>query len=318
MRVAICITTYKRKDLLRELLQGIAQLNFRKEPVPQIEIIVVDNDPAKTAEEICRAAKPPWPIKYISEPCRGISQARNRAVQEAGTTDFIAFLDDDEVPTPVWLEELISVQDRFHADVVAGPVVPRFEPCAAEWIKTSGLFERPSFPTGQPLDMCSTANVLIRREVFFTVPSFDPHFGLSGGEDTHFFLRVRKAGHSVVWSQEAVVLESVPAERARFSWIVRRGYQGGNSWSMCELSLEGGLRVRVLRFLKASAYIVKGVAGAFPRLFLGKAALARSLRTVSVGVGMLTGLTGFKFLAYQIAGTRTIARPTEISEPTKG
>src|SRR5208282_5349810 len=147
---------------------------------------------------------------------------------------------------------------------------------APEWIKKSGLFNRPSFPTGFSLDKCGAGNVLVKREVFPSVPAFDDRFNLSGGEDTHFFLRVRKAGHSIVWSQEAVVHESIPNERANFAWILRRSYQCGNSWPLCESSLDGRLRVRVVRFFKAWAYVAKGAAGALVSLFIGKAALAHS------------------------------------------
>jgi succinoglycan biosynthesis protein ExoM len=317
MRIAICIGTYKRRDLLRELLAGISQLTFRKEPVPQIEIVVVDNDPFKTGEEACAAVELRWPLKYIAEERRGIAHVRNRAVLEAGAVDFIAFIDDDEVPTPQWLDELLSAQHRFDADVVSGPVVPKFAPDTPEWVKASDLFNRQSFSTGHSLDKCFAGNVLIRREVFLLVPTFDDRFNLSGGEDTHFFLRVRKAGHSIVWSQEATVHESIPSERANFAWILRRSYQCGNSWPLCESSLDDRLRVRVVRFLKAWAYVARGATGVFVSLFIGKAALARSLRTVCVGLGMLTGLAGRKFLAYQFAGPGPVARPAEFAEHTK-
>jgi succinoglycan biosynthesis protein ExoM len=316
MRIAICIGTYKRRELLRELLAGISQLKFRKEPVPQIEIVVVDNDPFKTGEEVCTATELQWPLKYFAEEHRGITHVRNRAVQEAGAVDFIAFIDDDEVPTPQWLDELISAQHRFRADVVSGPVVPKFASGVPEWVKKSDLFDRPSFSTGHSLDKCFAGNVLIRREVFFLVPRFDDRFNLSGGEDTHFFLRVRKAGHSIVWSQEAIVHESTPSERANLAWILRRSYQCGNSWPLCETSLDGRLRVRVTRFFKAWGYVAGGAAGTLISLFIGKAALAHSLRTVCVGLGMLTGLAGRKFLAYQFAGARSVARPSELTENT--
>lgn len=317
MRLAICIATYKRMELLRELLGGIAQLTFRQGLAPQIEIVVVDNDPMRTAERICKASERRWPIKYFVEECRGIAQVRNRAVQEAGAVDFLVFIDDDEVPTPEWLDELLSAQHRFQADVVAGPVVPKFSPHVAQWVKASGLFDRPSFSTGHSLDKCSAGNVLVRRKVFLTVPTFDDRFNLSGGEDTQFFLRVRKAGHSIIWSQEAVVQESIPLERGNFAWILRRGYQYGNSWSLCELSLDDRWRVRVVRFLKASAHIARGTAGAFRGLFLGKAALTRSLRTAFVGLGMLTGLAGRRFLAYQFAGASSAGSPAHGTEFTK-
>ena len=317
MRIAICIGTYKRPELLRELLVGISQLTFCREPTPQIEIIVVDNDPLRSAQPVCASVELSWPLKYFVEERRGITQVRNRAVAEAGAAGSIAFLDDDEVPAPRWLEELLSAQHRYHADVVAGPVLPRFAPGVPEWAKSSRLFHRPSFSTGQSLNICSTNNALVRTEVFFRVPTFDDRFNLSGGEDTHFFLRVRRAGYAIVWSQEAIVFESIARERASFLWLLRRGYQYGNTWSCCELSLDNRLRVRAARLLKGLAHVVKGVALTAVSVFEGKAALARSLQVVCLGLGMLTGLAGHKFLAYQSPSVGLPAKPTEFTEHVK-
>ncbi len=317
MRIAICIGTYKRPELLRELLLGISQLTFCREPTPQIEIIIVDNDPLRTAEPVCASVELSWPLKYFVEERRGITHVRNRAVAEAGAADSIAFLDDDEVPAPRWLEELLSTQHRYRADVVAGPVLPRFAPGVPGWATSSRLFHRPSFSTGQSLNICSTNNALVRREVFLRVPTFDDRFNLSGGEDTHFFLRVRRAGHSIIWSQEAIVFESIARERASFLWLLRRGYQCGNTWSFCELSLDNRLRVRVARLLKASAHVVRGVALTVVSVFEGQAALARSLQIVCLGFGMLTGLAGQKFLAYQSPSVGVPAKPTEFTEHAK-
>src|SRR5271169_3087612 len=98
IRVAICIATLKRQELLRVLLNGIGQLKFRKLPTPQVQIVVVDNDELASAKKVCGSVAVPWPVKYVVEPRRGITHVRNRAIAEAGSVDFIAFIDDDEVP----------------------------------------------------------------------------------------------------------------------------------------------------------------------------------------------------------------------------
>jgi succinoglycan biosynthesis protein ExoM len=317
MRVAICIATYKRTALLRDLLVGISQLAFRKVSAPEIEIVVVDNDRARTAEPVCAGIVLPWTVKYVVEQNRGIVHARNRAVCEAGLVDFLAFIDDDEVPSPHWLDELLSAQQRFRADVVGGPLVPKFGPNTPEWIKASNLFGPQMLSTGDRFELCSTGNVLVRSEVFASAGGFDQRFNLSGGEDTHFLLRVRRAGYSMIWSQEAVVCETVSQERANLAWILRRGYQGGNSWSWCELALDYRLRVRAARLLKAMAYVIVGAAAVWPSLLRGRAALAQALRKLCVGLGMLTGLAGRKFLAYQNAGSPSVSRVSKMAELTK-
>jgi succinoglycan biosynthesis protein ExoM len=300
LRVAICVATFKRQELLRQLLVGISQLTFRKVRTPEIEIIVVDNDDLKSAERVCRTASLPWPIRYAVEPTRGITQARNRAIAESGSADFVAFIDDDEVPSVEWLDELLWAQATFDADVVSGPALPRFDLDVAEWVRRGRFFDRPTPATGSPRRTCATNNVLIEVHVFRSVPRFDDAFALSGAEDTHFFLRVWQAGHKIVWSQEAVVFEAVSAERGTVRWLVRREYQTGNGWVFCEAFVDNRLRTWVIRFSKACGHIVVGSTNAVWRsVQLDWASVVRSLQRMSLGAGMLTALTGHRFLAYR-------------------
>ncbi len=309
IRVAICICTFRRRELLRELLSGIAQLTFRRVQMPQIQIVVVDNDEFASAEEVCGTVSVPWPIKYVVEPRRGITHARNRAITEAGLVDFIAFIDDDEIPSAHWLDELLWTQAEFAADVVSGPVLPRYAPEVADWVKRGGFFDARASATGTPRKACASNNVLIGTHVFRQVPRFDDAFALSGAEDTNFFLRVRQAGHEIVWAQEAAVFEAVSAKRATVAWILRREYQTGNGWVFCEAGVDGRLRRWVARFSKAWGHVVLGSVNAlWSSLLLDKAAVVQSLRQVSLGAGMLTALVGHRFLAYRNAGTEQLGR----------
>ena len=54
MRVSICVCTFKRAEMLKILLKGIDSLIFRKCPVPDITVVVVDNDPEKSAQSYAR------------------------------------------------------------------------------------------------------------------------------------------------------------------------------------------------------------------------------------------------------------------------
>src|SRR5882672_1811375 len=225
MRLAICIGTFRRPRLLGELLESLSQLTFRKVQRPQIEIIVVDNDPSESAREICQRPNKQLSIKYLVESRRGISHVRNTAFQEGLSADYIAFIDDDETASEHWLDELLWTCAEFRADVVAGPVRPIFEKNIAKWVKDSRCFHRTEYPTGTWIDKCATANVLISTAVFARIPGFDDNFQLTGAEDTHFFLRVHRAGFRIVWSQEAVVDESISADRGNLKWILHRGYQ---------------------------------------------------------------------------------------------
>jgi len=305
MRVAICISTFRRQKLLRELLNGIGNLSFRKVSAPEIEIVVVDTpDKSGSAKEVCESVILPWPIKYVVEPRRGLTYARNRAIAEAGAVDFVAFIDDDEVPSPQWLDELLWAQAEFNADVVSGPVSPRYAPEVSGWIRAGEFFASPAKPTGTRCQSCATHNGLVGAQVFQLVPGwFDHAFTLSGAEDTDFFLRATRAGCTIVWSQEAVVFEYTSAKRGTVGWILLREYQTGNGWVFCEAVIDGRTSKRIVRFSKACGHIAIGTASAiWSSVLLDRVAIVRGLQRLSKGIGMLSGLAGQKFLAYQNPG----------------
>src|ERR1700733_12042583 len=204
LRVALCIATFRRREQLAKLLVGVSHLTFLKAPEPEITVVVIDNDAASSAEEICNAAALPWPLKYIVESRRGIAQARNRAIVEAGDVDFVAFIDDDEYPCYAWLDELLVTQSQFAADVVCGPVIPDFHTDVPRWVREGLFFNRAIRDSGESLDQCYAGNVMVRGALFGKLNVFDERFALTGGEDTHFFLRVRQSGSTMVSSSRAV------------------------------------------------------------------------------------------------------------------
>ena len=73
-----------------------------------------------------------------------------------------------------------------------------------------------------------TGNVLVRRSLFTEAAGcFDPKYGLSGGGDAIFFKRLIEKGKVFIWCDEAHVYETVPRERQRLSYYVKRAFTRG-------------------------------------------------------------------------------------------
>jgi GT2 family glycosyltransferase len=301
--VAICIATYRRAEGLTRLLHGLGRLEFQSAPAPRVQVLVVDNDPAGSAADVCERMRAglSWPLRYVAEPRRGVSYARNRAIAALEpSVRFLAFLDDDEVPEPRWLDELLRVQAAYEADVVAGPVVPRFGSDAPAWVRNGRFFDLRRYPTGHLLDCADTGNVLVRTDVFRdTGLRFDETLALSGGEDTMLFLQVARRGYRLVWADAAVAHEWIPETRTRAGWILRRSFRQGNTWSLCERVLEPGLRVLGVRIAKGLGRIGLGILLLPLSPFGGRAAVVRVLRQMSYGTGNLVGLAGVRYEEYR-------------------
>ena len=304
--VAVCALTYHRPEGLQALLEGLR--NLRVPAGYRTELVIVDNDPDGSGGLVVRRAGPmPMPVTYEIERRPGISAGRNHAVRlaRAADADLVAFLDDDEVPDPGWLEELLAVQRSSGAGVVTGPVLPRFTAPPPAWVRRGRFFERPRYPSGTPIHYARTSNVLIAADVFPTDDEpFAESFGLSGGEDTHFFLRARLAGHRIVWADEARVVESVPDQRMTTSWLVRREYRRGNTLSLCLRDLRGSPLRYARRVAQGAFRIVQGLALLAGALLGGRAAAVRGLQRIAFGLGLVTGLAGLRYDEYRTAASR--------------
>ncbi|HEX2190387.1 MAG TPA: glycosyltransferase [Longimicrobiaceae bacterium] len=305
VRVAVCVATLQRPLLLGALLESLGTLEFRKRAPVDLFIVVVDNDGNETAREVVEAARDrlPFPVVYTVEPTRGIPHARNRGVGVAlrEGAEFVAFIDDDEVASPGWLDELLDVQHASGADVVSGPSLPRFAPEVEQWVIDGGFFTYPRYATGESIPIAATNNVLVSARLFRDRPEpFDPAFGLSGMDDSHFFMRVKKEGAKLVWADEALVEEFIPASRARARWIIRRAFRIGNGYVFCVRTLHPPHRWVVPRVAGALARIGYGALLLPVAAVQGRAPLVGAMRTISNGVGSLVALAGKRYQEYTV------------------
>jgi len=305
VRLVVCIATCLRPDGLVRLLHALANAVF-EEPAPHVEIVVIDNDAAGSARELCDAAREwlPFELHYSIEKRRGIPQARNAALAIAmPIADFVAFTDDDVEPTSGWLAELLRVQSHYDADVVTGPNPPRFLERPPSWVIEGGFLDSVRRKTGTPLQNAATHNVLIRRRVLDQMDQlFDERFGQHGGEDSEFFRRLACMGHRIVWADEAIVRECIPASRTTLRWLLSRAYRVANGLGGRELrELRGMTRMDVS--IEAARCVARGGLGLIRSWNLGTASRVKALRLLASGVGWLTGMLGYRYSEYgQIHG----------------
>jgi succinoglycan biosynthesis protein ExoM len=226
--ICICICTFKRAAQLGRLLQRLDDLIT--EDRFEYSVVVVDNDADGSAEATMLewAQRSRVVVSYYLEPEQNISLARNRAVR-AAKGDYLAFIDDDELPASDWLINLYKAILRFGSEGVLGPVLPHFEVEPPKWVRESGIFERPRHTTGHVLDSrhTRTGNVLFKESIFDEDPTwFRREFG-SGGEDRDFFRRQIAKGHKFIWCDEAPVYEFVPRERWELGFLIKRALLRG-------------------------------------------------------------------------------------------
>ena len=302
-RVVVCVLTYRRPEGLARLLEALDRQVFLKSPPPDLRVLVVDNDASRSAEAVIAEgrARLRVPVEYLVEPRQGIPFARNTAVRHVeAAADFLAFIDDDEVPAPTWMDELLYARACYQADVVSGPVVPCFDDPPPSWVIRGGFFERERLPSGSILTVTRSGNVLIRTSLFGEMDElFDERLALTGGSDTHFFLRVWRAGFKIVWADEAVVTEHLSGGRLTLGYVLRRGFRTGNTRGLCERDFGRARGQRDVGAVRASWRVAKGVFLLPLSVFVGTHAVVHSARTALQGAGYLAGRVGVRFDGYR-------------------
>jgi glycosyltransferase involved in cell wall biosynthesis len=128
--VAIC--TLNRDESPRRTLRSLAEMNVPDDLV--WEVVVVNNNCTDDTDMVIEAfADGQLPIRRGFQPRRGLSLARNRAVDRA-KGDYIAWIDDDVIVEP---GQLAAYADSFRrwseAAIFVGPITPQFIPPLPKW-----------------------------------------------------------------------------------------------------------------------------------------------------------------------------------------
>jgi hypothetical protein len=250
--ISVCICTFRRPEMLARALDGVNSQVTKSDF--SYEVVVVDNDRQRSAEETVRAFHSNSTLKiiYDCEPEQNISLARNRAIGNA-TGNLLVFMDDDEFPVVEWLSSLYHAMSQYNADGVLGPVLPFFPGGAPQWLKKSNICNRRRLLTGTRLTNTRdtrTGNVLLKRNILPEGKAcFNPAFGLTGGEDQDLFRKLIGSGRILVWCDEAEVYETVPQERWRASFHLRRHSRMG---TLNGESLRGTGLAGLIGFLKSA------------------------------------------------------------------
>jgi succinoglycan biosynthesis protein ExoM len=257
MKICVCICTFKRPARVGALLRTLGEQVTAGEFA--MSVVVCDNDSARSAEAsvMDAAATLSFPVIYCVEPEQNIARARNRALRHSAG-DFIAFIDDDEIPPCDWLLTALRACHAHRADGVLAPVRPFFEHAPPSWLLKGRFCERPEHLTGHELSWreTRTGNVLLRRALIEgSVEPFDTDYG-NGGEDTAFFKRLMASGARFVWCNEAPVHEVVPPDRCERRYFLKRAVLRGqnetrltNVASVCKSVVAVPLYIAALPFV---------------------------------------------------------------------
>lgn len=238
-RYSVVIPTCGPATYLRQVLTGLST-----QSVQNFETIVVDNNTDSTVD-LSDMPSPGVRLTVIRELRNGLNYARNAGVSCASGA-YIAFLDDDGVPSETWLSNLVRGIDCHQAELGGGTVklvLPSEEP---SWffpelraLLSELLYEGKDIAEIGADRYIVGANMCVSRKAFEMIGGFDPSFDrtattLRSSGELEFSKRLQHVGGRVAFIASAEVFHHIPAHRMTQKYFVSRAYWQGRSDALLE------------------------------------------------------------------------------------
>lgn len=231
--VIICAYTQDRWKEMIAALESVRQQSL----APREIILVIDHNHALF--ERAREAFEGVLVLENSEG-QGLSGARNTGIT-AACCDLLAFMDEDAIASPDWLEQLARTYRDPEVIGAGGSIAPMWIggrpgwfPPEFDWVVGCTYQGMPD--TLSPVRNLIGCNMSFRREIFEEIGGFREGMGRIGTvplgcEETELCIRARQRWpHSrFVYQPLARVTHRVPAHRAALSYYLSRCYSEGIS-----------------------------------------------------------------------------------------
>ncbi|WP_326824805.1 glycosyltransferase family 2 protein [Streptosporangium sp. NBC_01756] len=244
--VVICVYTEERWEDIRAAVESVE--NQRRRPYEIILVVDYNTD-------LHLRLKQEYPGVTVVENTneKGLSGGKNTGAATA-SGDIVAYLDDDAVAEPGWLEAL---EEGFQDPTIVGvggqtrPLWatgrrPRWFPHEFDW--TVGCTYRGMPTVRTPIRNVMGGNAAFRREAVGAVGGFHTGIGRSvqgrksrplGCEETEFCIRLSQSrpGAVMLFEPDAVIGHKVSAQRAGFAYFRSRCYAEGLSKALVASSV---------------------------------------------------------------------------------
>lgn len=243
MEVSVVLCTYDPDmfEVFRNAANSVLSQTY--EPV---ELVIVVDGSDELAERVREAyAERENVIIHLNETNEGLTTSRNTGASIA-SGEIVAFIDDDAVADPDWIEQLVASYNQEHALAVGGKMTPNwvagkpdFLPPEFYWL--IGVTHR-GFAEG-PGEVRNTfgSNISFIRDVFIELGGFEETIGMveGGGQnqggETELCERLRREyGTGVYYTPEARVAHCVFEYRTRPGWLFKRAFWQGHSKRVME------------------------------------------------------------------------------------
>lgn len=204
--VSIIIPTFNRPEALLQCLESINQLIF---PEQKAEVVIVDDGSPSSCDVVAMQRVCKLPLRYVQKEHSGVCPTRNRGIRES-KGEFLAFIDDDVLPSPLWLLHVMSGFTKQSVAGVGSTVYTQpMNHYLADYTDYRELERQPFVDkTGQILNVL-TGNVCFRKNALEEIGGFNESQSDAGipvgGDDVDLTWKIRERGYSLGYADSASV-----------------------------------------------------------------------------------------------------------------
>ena len=232
--VSIIICTYNRAELLTSCLDSIYNQSISADCY---EVIVVDNNSLDSTRDVVSGFMQKFKnLQYLNEKNQGLSFCRN-AGYRAAQSKYIAYIDDDAMAQPDWIEKIIIfLKDKPYVVAFGGrhagycPVeIPTWFP--EHYInKSAGNANRPL----SSHEWINGTNMIYTKSILEAMHGFNTDLGMKGkkvsyGEETKLQNQIRQSGHEIYYVADLAVKHFVDPRKFSIWWNIKSFYGEGRT-----------------------------------------------------------------------------------------
>jgi cellulose synthase/poly-beta-1,6-N-acetylglucosamine synthase-like glycosyltransferase len=190
-------------------------------------------------------------IRHVHEPRIGLSHARNAGLQ-AASSPYVAYLDDDAIPDPNWLKQLLQAFARYHKKrvaVIGGKILPLWLKELPAWYPSLYVSHVSLLDLGkeevisEDRALLAGANCAFLKQALLEVGGFSEEFGRKGknlrsAEEILVANQILAKGYKCLYLPSASVRHIIFPQKLTRWWIVKRVFWEGVSSTRMQMALE--------------------------------------------------------------------------------
>lgn len=217
---SIIVPTYRRPGQLTTCLDALARLDY---PTHRFEVIVVNDESSLLPAELVTRFPHTFDVTFLAQSHAGPAAARNTGASSA-RGEFLAFTDDDCVPTSGWLRgfaaRFAAAPDRAIGGRTLNSLIGNPYSSASQTIVDLVY----SYYNVDPhrARFFASNNLALPAHQFRAIGGFDPTFTTS--EDRDLCDRWLSCGHQMMFAPEALIYHAHPLT---FRTFVRQHFNYG-------------------------------------------------------------------------------------------